>query len=94
VPQDGLERGLIGHFLCTSLQQQYEFVISQWVNGSTVDARSRDPLLGAIDAQHAPTFNLYWDGKKKVQDFGRFTTTRGGAYCYLPSIAGLNALAK
>lgn len=94
VPQDGLERGLIGHFLCTSLQQQYEFVISQWVNGSTVDARSRDPLLGAIDAQHAPTFNLYWDGKKKVQGFGRFTTTRGGAYCYLPSIAGLNALAK
>jgi hypothetical protein len=29
-----------------------------------------------------------------VEGFGRFTTTRGGAYCYLPSIAGLNALAK
>jgi Dyp-type peroxidase family len=95
VPQDGLERGLIGHFICTSLQQQYEFVISQWVNGSTVDARSRDPLIGAIDAEHPPAFNFYWKGaKSKIEGFGRFTTTRGGAYCYLPSIDGLNALAR
>ncbi len=94
VPQDGQERGLIGHFICTSLQQQYEFVISQWVNGSTVDARARDPLIGAIDDEHPPTFNFYRkDQKKKVEGFGRFTTTRGGAYCYLPSIAGLEALA-
>ena len=95
VPQDGVERGLIGHFICTSLQQQYEFVISQWVNGTTVDARSRDALIGAIDEQHPPTFNLYWkDQKVKVEGFGRFTTTRGGAYCYLPSIAGLQTLAQ
>ena len=94
VPNDGVERGLIGHFICTSLQQQYEFIISQWVNGSTVDARARDPLIGAVDADHPPTFVMDWKGeKKKVQSFGRFTTTRGGAYCYLPSIAGLQALA-
>lgn len=100
VPQDGQERGLIGHFICTSLQQQYEFVISQWVNGTTVDARSRDALIGAIDAQHPPAFNFYWKGandpaehRVKVEGFGRFTTTRGGAYCYLPSIAGLGVLA-
>jgi Dyp-type peroxidase family len=94
VPQDGQERGLNGHFICTSLQQQYEFVISQWVNGTTVDARSRDALIGAVDAQHPPAFNLYWkDQKTKVEGFGRFTTTRGGAYCYLPSIAGLQSLA-
>jgi Dyp-type peroxidase family len=99
VPQDGQERGLIGHFICTSLRLQYEFVISQWVNGNTIDPRSRDPLLGAIDADHPPAFNFYRqeDGEEKrykVEGFGRFTTTRGGAYCYLPSIAGLNALAK
>jgi len=64
------------------------------VNGSTVDARSRDALIGAVDAQHPPAFNLYWKGQKtKVEGFGRFTTTRGGAYCYLPSMAGLEALA-
>lgn len=96
VPKDGQERGLIGHFLCTSLQQQYEFIVSQWENGSTVDANARDPLIGAIDAQHKPSFKLYWPDNKtsvKVTGFGRFTTTRGGAYCYLPSIGGLKALA-
>jgi hypothetical protein len=51
-------------------------------------------LIGAVDADHPPTFVMNWKGeKKKVQGFGRFTTTRGGAYCYLPSIAGLQSLA-
>jgi deferrochelatase/peroxidase EfeB len=92
VPEDGVERGLAGHFICTSLQQQYEFIISQWVNGSGVTGQSRDPLLGAID-DTAPDFVLFWKGEKKhIEGFERFTTTRGGAYCYLPSISGLQKL--
>jgi Dyp-type peroxidase family len=92
VPKDGVERGLIGHFICSSLQQQYEFIISQWDNGSTVTGLSRDPLIGAIDGTE-PDFVLYWkDEKKHLEGFGRFTTTRGGAYCYLPSISGLQTL--
>lgn len=92
VPKDGIERGLTGHFICSSLEMQYEFIMTQWVNGSGVTGLSRDPLLGAIDGT-SPEFQLYWKGeKKKLEGFGRFTTTRGGAYCYLPSIAGLHAL--
>jgi deferrochelatase/peroxidase EfeB len=95
VPKDGVERGLIGHFICSSLQQQYEFIVSQWVNGSTVTAQARDPLIGAIDETHPPDFILYWKGEKKhLKSFDRFTTTRGGAYCYFPSIAGLKALSS
>ena len=94
-PSDGKERGLTGHFICSSLQQQYEFIITQWVNGNTIDANARDPLLGDVDDAHPPTFSMYWKGtKKKLQKFGRFTSTRGGAYCYLPSISGLQTLAK
>jgi len=93
VPKDGLERGLTGHFICSSLEMQYEFIMTQWVNGSTVTGLSRDPLLGAIDDANPPRFQLYWKGdKKSLEGFGRFTTTRGGAYCYLPSIAGLQTL--
>lgn len=92
VPKDGIERGLTGHFICSSLQQQYEFIISQWVNGSGVTGQSRDPLIGAID-ETTPDFVLYWKGQKQhLKGFGTFTTTRGGAYCYLPSISGLQAL--
>jgi Dyp-type peroxidase family len=93
VPKDGVERGLTGHFICSSLQQQYEFIISQWVNGSGVTGLARDPLIGAIDATTPPDFVLFWKGEKKhLEGFGRFTTTRGGAYCYLPSISGLQTL--
>jgi Dyp-type peroxidase family len=93
VPKDGIERGLTGHFICTSLQQQYEFIISQWDNGSGVTGQSRDPLIGAIDDTTPPEFLLYWnEDKKRLKNFGRFTTTRGGAYCYLPSISGLQTL--
>jgi deferrochelatase/peroxidase EfeB len=93
VPKDGEERGLTGHFICSSLQQQYEFIVSQWVNGSGVTGLARDPLLGAIDDTTPPQFRMYSKGEKTtLAGFGRFTTTRGGAYCYLPSIAGLHAL--
>ena len=94
VPKDGVERGLTGHFICSSLQQQYEFIISQWDNGSGVTGQARDPLIGAIDETSPPDFILYWQKQKKhLEGFGRFTTTRGGAYCYLPSISGLQTLA-
>ncbi|MEK6374414.1 MAG: hypothetical protein AABO58_17145 [Acidobacteriota bacterium] len=93
VPKDGIERGLTGHFICSSLEMQYEFIMTQWVNGSGVTGLSRDPLLGAIDDASPPRFQLYWKEKKStLEDFGRFTTTRGGAYCYLPSISGLQKL--
>jgi len=93
VPKDGVERGLTGHFICSSLQQQYEFIISQWDNGSGVTGQARDPLIGAIDETTPPDFVMFWkEQKKHLTGFGRFTTTRGGAYCYLPSIAGLNTL--
>ena len=42
-----------------------------------------------------PRFQLHWKGDKKtLEGFGRFTTTRGGAYCYLPSISGLQKLSS
>ena len=95
VPKDGVERGLTGHFICTSLEMQYEFIVTQWVNGNGVTGQSRDPLLGAIDETTPPRFPLYWKGTKStIEGFGRFTTTRGGAYCYFPSIAGLQTLSK
>jgi Dyp-type peroxidase family len=95
VPKDGVERGLTGHFICSSLQQQYEFIVTQWVNGSGVTGLARDPLLGAIDDTTPPRFQMYWKGEKStLEGFGRFTTVRGGAYCYLPSISGLQTLAS
>ena len=33
-PYDGIERGLLGYFINSNIENQYEFVLSQWVNDS------------------------------------------------------------
>jgi deferrochelatase/peroxidase EfeB len=46
---DGEKRGLIGNFIVGDLQAQFEFAMSQWVNGSDFTAclatTARDPIL-------------------------------------------------
>lgn len=56
-----------------------------------------DPLLGVNDPSHS-SFTLAALGPKgknntHVTGFPPFVTTRGGAYCFLPSITGLRYLA-
>ena len=69
---DGDERGLLGLFICASLEDQFEFLMTNWINGSGF--RSEIP--------HGSTDPMF-----------RFVTTRGGAYCFLPSITALKYIA-
>ena len=39
-PYDGIERGLLGYFINASIENQYEFVLSHWVNDSSSPERS------------------------------------------------------
>jgi deferrochelatase/peroxidase EfeB len=34
-PDDGVERGLLGMFICVSIRDQFEFLISQWIKEGT-----------------------------------------------------------
>jgi len=34
LPYDGIERGLLGYFINSSIENQYEFVLGHWVNDS------------------------------------------------------------
>src|SRR5260221_11977316 len=51
-PYDGIERGLLGYFINSSIENQYEFVLGQWVNDSQfagavrLPPKSRDPFIG------------------------------------------------
>ena len=51
-PYDGIERGLLGYFINSSIENQYEFVLSQWVNDSEfagavrLNPKSKDPMIG------------------------------------------------
>jgi deferrochelatase/peroxidase EfeB len=95
-PYDGIERGLLGYFINSNLENQYEFVLGEWVNKSEfagavrLPPLSKDPMIGTQDpatsvfaipqAQGAPI---------KITGFGTFITTKAAAYCFLPSITAI-----
>jgi deferrochelatase/peroxidase EfeB len=95
-PRDGHARGLLGLFIGASLADQFEFVMAHWANDGTFApglGRTSDPLCGA----HAPgpgRFSIPEPGGPVILDgLSRFVTTRGGAYCFLPSVTALRYLA-
>ena len=79
-----------------SIGRQFEVVQGDWLNGGgSAPARLfslRDPIAGA---NHAGTgdFVIPQRPVRVLQDVKRFTTTRGGAYFFVPSIEVYRALA-
>ncbi|MFZ0119816.1 MAG: hypothetical protein WAN20_04510 [Pseudonocardiaceae bacterium] len=95
-PRDGQARGLLGLFIGVSLRDQFEFLMTQWANDGIFAAglgRTNDPLIGAQDDK-AGSFSIPQPaGSVVLQGLTRFVTTRGGAYCFLPSISAMRYLA-
>jgi Dyp-type peroxidase family len=100
--QPQVEAGL--HFLClnANLARQFEFVQGAWLMSPTFGGLSRegDPLLGNRcpfpDGRRTDLFR-YRDAHGVpciAQNMPRFVTVRGGAYFFLPGIAGLRSIAS
>lgn len=94
---DGVERGLLGNFLCANLAAQFEALLYDWLNLGLQDPRltgSNDPLLGANDAMDSWfDIPIAAGGVIRLRGLPRFVTTRGGAYLFLPSLPALRHLA-
>ncbi|ACK71272.1 peroxidase [Gloeothece citriformis PCC 7424] len=95
------ERGLLGLFICASLGQQFEFVMKEWVNSGSfagLGDNVKDPLLGANNPQDSkfdiPLSPPSADKSLQIKGFERFIITRGGAYCFLPSITALKYMTE
>jgi len=97
-PDDRPERGLLGLFIGASLVDQFEFLMSEWVNDGIFAAglgRTKDPILGSNDPADSRFVMPARDGPPaEITGFSQFVTTRGGAYCFLPSITALSYLAE
>ncbi len=92
-PRDGQERGMLGLFIGVSLRDQFEFVMGQWANDGTFApglGRTQDPFLGAGGALPLATPG---GGRTELTDLPRLVTTRGGAYCFVPSTTAIGYLA-
>lgn len=101
--RDTKERGLLGNFIGASLGAQFEAVMCDWLNlglNSPEITGSNDPLLGANTVETSWfDLNLWAKDdpktmtKHRIHGLPRFVTTRGGAYTFLPTIAGIRYLA-
>jgi deferrochelatase/peroxidase EfeB len=96
-PDDGIERGLLGLFIGVSLKDQFEFLMSEWVNGDTFApglGGTSDPVLGN-NADFPRKFVIPVENASKivVSGFPQFVRTRGAAYGFIPSLSALRYLA-
>ncbi|MBC7927859.1 MAG: peroxidase [Bryobacteraceae bacterium] len=95
-PDDGIERGLLGLFICGNLRDQFEFLMKDWVNDGDFAGlgTDRDPVLGNQPSAGG-RFRFPVQGKPQVvlRGMKSFITTRAGAYVFLPGLGGLRYLA-
>ena len=101
-PYDGIERGLLGYFINSSIENQYEFVLGHWVNDSEfagsvrLNPKSKDPMIGTQD----PAESIFVipqamaRRRSRSQDSQASLRRRAAAYCFLPSITAIKFIAK
>jgi Dyp-type peroxidase family len=92
---DGVDRGLMFAFVGANLRRQFEFVQTEWMNSSTFfgGTTERDPVTGAADGTGSysiPRRPL----RRLLKGLPRFVVTRGGEYCFLPSLSALRWLSE
>ena len=93
---DGIDRGIIFVFAGAHIKRQFEFVKTQWLNdGIFIGAPlESDPLVGPR-GEDPGTFTIPQRPiRRRLQDLPPFVVTRGGEYCFAPSLSALRWLAE
>ena len=99
---DGVDRGLIGIFLCGSLSGQFEKIYG-WMNSNDFSSvfpsypSPQDAVLGNRNTQDGQVVTSFLipmpDNRDITFTLSDFIVTRGTAYCLLPSLTSLRLLA-
>ena len=100
VPYDGIERGLLGYFINSYIENQYEFVLKEWTEDAAfagrvrLNPKSKDVIIGTNDPADS-VFEVPQPGGPPLKFTGlsQFTVTQAAAYCFLPSITALKWIA-
>jgi Dyp-type peroxidase family len=91
---DGADRGLMFAFVGAHIGRQFEFVQSQWINDGLFfgGGEDKDPVIGSNG--HAGSFTVpQRPVRRRIQGIPNFVVTRGGEYCFMPSLSALRWLA-
>ena len=98
-PPQNQERGLLGHFFCASIEDQFEHLLGQWADrvplGSDDGGGARDPLIGAHESGDGGFEIPMKSGPPHMlRGLRPFTRTRGTAYLFYPSLTTLARIAR
>ena len=101
-PYDGIERGMLFLFINANIENQYEFVLRQWVNdsefagGVRLHPKSKDPLIGTQKPAESIFVIPQANGGPPIEVTGlsSFVTTKAAAYVFLPSITAIKFVAN
>ncbi|MEV8637180.1 Dyp-type peroxidase [Streptosporangium sp. NPDC051023] len=90
---DGADRGLMFAFIGAHLGRQFEFVQSEWMNDGVFFGAgdARDPVIGSNDGPGDFTIPRK-PLRRCLRALPRFVVTRGGEYCFMPSLSALRWL--
>lgn len=98
---DGVDRGVIGMFLCTDIRRQF-YTLMNWMKRNSfspvfdADRRTQDPLVGnrslsgSVADFHIPAAG----GDTTLTGLPDFLRTKGTAFFLLPSLSTLRTLAN
>ena len=92
---DGVDRGLL--FICfsTSVQRQFEMVQQLWINSYCFNDLYNEADVITGDSDGSRVFSMPGAPfARRLEGIARFVTVKGGAYCFMPSLKGLEALRK
>ena len=90
---------MLFQFINSNIENQYEFVLRQWVNDSEfagaveLHPKSKDPLIGTQDPAESIFVIPQADGAPPIEVTGlsSFVTTKAAAYTFLPSITAIRS---
>lgn len=104
--EDQVDRGLVGHYIGSSIEHQFEFILEQWLNTGTfagLPSNSGGPLLGSRYGVTAPDASvekfqfqipMKEGGPISLVNMPRFVYPRGFSYQFFPSHTGIAMLAE
>lgn len=97
LPSDGKPRGLLGHFFCASIEDQFEHLLGQWSArpplGRPAADSAQDPLIGPHDdPQAALLVPVQGEPDQILSGMRSWTTTLGTMYAWYPGKLAWKAL--
>jgi Dyp-type peroxidase family len=88
--EDGADQGLIGLFLCASLERRFEFLLRDWGKVPPMnphrDTLAGDPMIGSPVTGYRITPGA---PPAAIPGLGSFVTTKGTIYGFYPSVSAL-----